>query len=93
MKGTAVTQIQTALAALYYYPDKGPKQRDRRILRNEDGKCGETFSADVRFGSGRDIRTEDKSENVVPFEIKELLKFLYIFKIFKNNYPTAILVW
>ncbi|MCY8003301.1 peptidoglycan-binding protein [Bacillus haynesii] len=25
MKGTAVTQIQTALAALYYYPDKGAK--------------------------------------------------------------------
>ncbi|QHZ46486.1 peptidoglycan-binding protein [Bacillus sp. NSP9.1] len=25
MKGTAVRQIQAALAALYYYPDKGAK--------------------------------------------------------------------
>lgn len=45
-KGTAVKQIQTALAALYYYPDKGAKNN------GIDGYYGpKTANAVKRFQS------------------------------------------
>ncbi|OLG04085.1 hypothetical protein CHCC5024_3919 [Bacillus licheniformis] len=47
MKGTAVRQIQEALAALYFYPDKGAKNngiggyygRKRRTRSNGSSLC------------------------------------------------------
>jgi len=62
MRGTAVRQIQDALATLYFYPDIGAKNNGIDGYTGRNGERGQTVPADVRAVCGWYLWAENESK-------------------------------